>query len=254
MFGVLPALAASDQRLGIALNEESRGGTGSVQVAAAALRARRRRALAVAGPARRRLAAHRQLQQPDQRAAGIPAGAARRSRASTCRGRDMRTQRARRPSSTTSPMRLARSARDSARRRDDVAAVRRLGLAAEPDHRTPDRRSRRSRCARILAWSRPATSRRWGSRWCAGRGFTDHDAETSGNVVIINESAARRYWPNEDPIGQRISLGAADELARDRRHRRRHAPRRARRRRRSGGLPAAAPAIPSRSAPGSSGR
>jgi len=28
-------------------------------------------------------------------------------------------------------------------------------------------------------------------------------------VVILNESAARRYWPNEDPIGQRVSLGAA---------------------------------------------
>ena len=44
-----------------------------------------------------------------------------------------------------------------------------------------------------------------------GRGFTGHDAETSGNVAIINEAAARRYWPNEDPIGQRISIGATDD-------------------------------------------
>ena len=44
-----------------------------------------------------------------------------------------------------------------------------------------------------------------------GRGFTDHDTESSGDVAIINEAAARRYWPNEDPIGQRISLGAEDE-------------------------------------------
>jgi putative ABC transport system permease protein len=44
-----------------------------------------------------------------------------------------------------------------------------------------------------------------------GRVFSSHDAETSGNVVIINEAAARRYWPNEDPIGQRISIGATDD-------------------------------------------
>jgi putative ABC transport system permease protein len=41
--------------------------------------------------------------------------------------------------------------------------------------------------------------------------FSSHDAETSGNVVIINEAAARRYWPNEDPMGQRISIGATDD-------------------------------------------
>ena len=41
-----------------------------------------------------------------------------------------------------------------------------------------------------------------------GREFTDHDADASDDVVVVNEAAARRYWPNEDPIGQRISLGA----------------------------------------------
>jgi putative ABC transport system permease protein len=44
-----------------------------------------------------------------------------------------------------------------------------------------------------------------------GRAFTGHDTESTSNVVVINESAARRYWPNEDPIGQRISLGASDD-------------------------------------------
>jgi putative ABC transport system permease protein len=41
-----------------------------------------------------------------------------------------------------------------------------------------------------------------------GRAFTDRDTESAVNVVVINEAAARRYWPNENPIGQRISLGA----------------------------------------------
>ncbi len=44
-----------------------------------------------------------------------------------------------------------------------------------------------------------------------GREFTGHDVETSPRVVIINEAAARRYWPNDDPIGQRISIGATAE-------------------------------------------
>jgi putative ABC transport system permease protein len=42
-----------------------------------------------------------------------------------------------------------------------------------------------------------------------GRDFTEHDHAESPNVAIINETMARRYWPNEDPLGQRIMLGAA---------------------------------------------
>ncbi len=35
-----------------------------------------------------------------------------------------------------------------------------------------------------------------------GRGFTLHDDEKSQKVVVINETAARKYFPNQDPIGQ----------------------------------------------------
>jgi putative ABC transport system permease protein len=39
-----------------------------------------------------------------------------------------------------------------------------------------------------------------------GRGFTDQDTWERGNVAMINQSAARQFWPNEDPIGQRLVL------------------------------------------------
>jgi predicted permease len=40
-----------------------------------------------------------------------------------------------------------------------------------------------------------------------GRLFTDHDSKTAPGVIIINEALARRYWPNEDALGQRITVG-----------------------------------------------
>jgi predicted permease len=39
----------------------------------------------------------------------------------------------------------------------------------------------------------------------AGREFTERDDEKSSPVVIISESMARAYFPNQNPIGQRIS-------------------------------------------------
>jgi putative ABC transport system permease protein len=39
-----------------------------------------------------------------------------------------------------------------------------------------------------------------------GRYFTERDAGAAPDVVIINETTARRYWPNEDPLGRRISF------------------------------------------------
>ena len=40
-----------------------------------------------------------------------------------------------------------------------------------------------------------------------GRGFTARDDETAPRVILISETAARRYWPNEDPIGQTLQTG-----------------------------------------------
>ncbi|HMG32731.1 MAG TPA: ABC transporter permease [Blastocatellia bacterium] len=38
----------------------------------------------------------------------------------------------------------------------------------------------------------------------AGRRFTEQDADEARGVVVISASMARRYWPDEDPVGKRI--------------------------------------------------
>lgn len=44
----------------------------------------------------------------------------------------------------------------------------------------------------------------------AGRAFTVDDRSESPPVVVINESTARRFWPNESAVGKRIRLGGSD--------------------------------------------
>ena len=38
----------------------------------------------------------------------------------------------------------------------------------------------------------------------AGRDFSEHDTEQSEQVVLINETLARRLWPGRDPVGQQV--------------------------------------------------
>jgi hypothetical protein len=41
----------------------------------------------------------------------------------------------------------------------------------------------------------------------SGRSFTDQDHATSVQAAIINDEMARRFWPDENPIGQQIKSG-----------------------------------------------
>ncbi|HKP84833.1 MAG TPA: ABC transporter permease [Blastocatellia bacterium] len=45
----------------------------------------------------------------------------------------------------------------------------------------------------------------------AGRAFTDQDRAGSPRVVIINEAAARKFWPDQDAIGKQVWLGVGWE-------------------------------------------
>ena len=40
-----------------------------------------------------------------------------------------------------------------------------------------------------------------------GHQFTDRDSADAQGVAIINDAAARKYWPGEDPLGKRVKRG-----------------------------------------------
>jgi predicted permease len=42
-----------------------------------------------------------------------------------------------------------------------------------------------------------------------GRVFTNNDSEKSPAVAVINQTLAKKFWPNEDPLGKRFSTKAA---------------------------------------------
>jgi putative ABC transport system permease protein len=41
-----------------------------------------------------------------------------------------------------------------------------------------------------------------------GRVFTEMDSKDAPGVVILNETLAKLYWPNEDPVGQHLSISS----------------------------------------------
>ena len=49
-----------------------------------------------------------------------------------------------------------------------------------------------------------------GVRLVAGRTFSESDGDDSLPVAIINETAATRYWPERDPVGQHLRLSGEE--------------------------------------------
>ena len=55
----------------------------------------------------------------------------------------------------------------------------------------------------------PNYFRAMGIQVIRGRTFTEHDVKGKPGVIIINETMARRFWPDEDPLGQIMSIGVS---------------------------------------------
>jgi putative ABC transport system permease protein len=79
-----------------------------------------------------------------------------------------------------------------------------IGFSIEGQPATEDTATRTS--AAYFAVS-PDYFSAMGIRLIRGRTFTDRDDEHHANVIVIGETFAKRYWPNEDPIGHRITIG-----------------------------------------------
>ncbi len=57
------------------------------------------------------------------------------------------------------------------------------------------------------ALATPDYFRAMGITLLKGRNFTDADTKDTPRVTLIDEEFARRYWPDEDPIGKRLRIG-----------------------------------------------
>jgi predicted permease len=75
-----------------------------------------------------------------------------------------------------------------------------------PDGRAISREEAPDADYRIIT---PGYLRTMGIRLIRGREFTAADDHRAPGAMLISETMARRFWPNEDPIGQRVRIGDA---------------------------------------------
>jgi putative ABC transport system permease protein len=61
-----------------------------------------------------------------------------------------------------------------------------------------------------LRFASPGYFKTMGIPMLAGRDFTPRDNRESPFVLVINQTAAERYWPGEDPVGQTVKLGDSE--------------------------------------------
>ena len=200
LFGVAPAYAASGDNAAAALGEGGRSGT-----AGAATRrvraARRHRARALADAPRRRRAPHRQL----------PSARGRVARLSGSRHpHDARDAAAGEVRRSVARHRILRVAARAAPGVEAAAAITMLPFSGSDGRASFLVEGRRAAPpapvrARPIAVS-PDYLQTMRIPLLRGRYLSARDADGTREVVILNESATRRHWPGEDPIGRRISF------------------------------------------------
>jgi predicted permease len=61
-----------------------------------------------------------------------------------------------------------------------------------------------------IYWATPDYFDTLGVRLLRGRNFTARDRDGQPKVALVSETAARAFWPNQDPLGTTIAVGVGD--------------------------------------------
>ena len=230
VFGIAPALRATGVNVSDALKQTGRSVAGSRSALEQVAARRAGRDLAGAAGRRRAVPAHAAQPAPGRRRlqSAEPAALPHQSAAEPLR----------REAADRAVHPAARAHRRGARRaRRWRCRTRRCCRAASTAPASSSRAASTSRASATGQLHQPAGRlaqllRDDGDPVLLGRGFTPRDNETAPKVVVINEAAAKKYFPNENPVGQRF--GSSVENDRPARDRRRAARREVQQRARSG--------------------